>query len=169
MPQSAPAHVTDFPALKLRPVSTMFSAHFREHILTLDSESEGRDNDNQSPPSSGPGTGPVTPSSFPRSDHSGMGSTIVSSGDPAEVIQALQNQMSSARKAWQLEIRDLEGQVRDLKAEVEDLRAAEKDYCETCGRGKRPVDGQQAGTRNVGVVNRPRARTGASSRFVNGG
>ncbi|KAF9455052.1 hypothetical protein P691DRAFT_754169 [Macrolepiota fuliginosa MF-IS2] len=31
-PQSAPPHISDFPTLKLRPVSTLFSAHFGEHI-----------------------------------------------------------------------------------------------------------------------------------------
>ena len=167
MPQSAPALVTDFPALKLRPVSTMFSAHFREHIVKTDSESEEPDNYIQSPASSGQETRPVTPGLFSRSDSS----AVVSSEDPASVIQALQSQISSSRKAWQLEIWDLEGQVKDLKAELEDLRASEKEYCDTCGRGRRSGDVylSREGARSVGIVNRPRARTGTVSRFVNGG
>ena len=41
-PQSAPAHVTSFPALRLRPVSTLFSAHFDEHIVLLDNDDGDR-------------------------------------------------------------------------------------------------------------------------------
>jgi len=166
IPQSAPANVFDFPALKLRPVSTMFSAHFREHFIKSDSESEA-DTETHSPASSGHGTIPVTPSSFARSDPASIGRSRVNSDDPSSVIKALQHQIASSRKAWQLEVWDLEGQVRDLKAELEDMRAAEKEYCGACGRGS-PTRGELHDmTKKSGVVNRPRARTGASSRFGN--
>ena len=85
-----------------------------------------------------------------------------------------------ARRAWQRQIWELEGQVRDLKAEVEEFRNAEnlKDYCPACGRGNvgRPLadaevgmeDLKKAGVKVGGVVNRPRARTGVGSRFASG-
>ena len=40
-PQSPPPHVTS-PALRLRPVSTLFSAHFDEHIVLLDNDDGDR-------------------------------------------------------------------------------------------------------------------------------
>jgi len=85
-----------------------------------------------------------------------------------------------ARRAWQRQIWELEGQVRDLKAEVEEFRTAEhsKEYCAACGRGsagRSPdepeidmEDLQKAGVKVGGVVNRPRARTGVGSRFASG-
>jgi len=96
------------------------------------------------------------------------------SEDQSALVQALQEQIGAAKKAWQRHIWELEGQVRDLKAEVDDLRARDGDaYCDACGRG-RPAGPTQArsGTPTstahdykMGVVNRPRARTGTSSRF----
>ena len=106
--------------------------------------------------------------------------------DQSSVIQALQEQILSTRRAWQRQIWELEGQVRDLKAEVEELRAAEgsSEYCMACGRGAvgRPShegangngngrtleDLRKAGVKVGGVVNRPRARTGVGSRFASG-
>ncbi|THG99897.1 hypothetical protein EW026_g2530 [Hermanssonia centrifuga] len=50
--------------------------------------------------------------------------------DQSIVIQALQEQIMTARRAWQQQLWELEGQVRDLKAEVEDLRSEDtKPYC----------------------------------------
>ena len=82
----------------------------------------------------------------------------------------LQNQIVSARKAWQRHIWELEGQVRDLKAEIEDLRTAENDkaFCDVCGARKPTVERVPSDTRKVGVVDRPRARTGDAARFGNG-
>ena len=163
-PQSAPAHSLDFPALKLRPVSTMFSAHFREHIVSMDSESPEAELDAQSPVSSGHGTIPVTPGHL---DTTSFGKIGVNSDDSLSAVQVLQNQFASSRKAMQLEIWDLEGRIRDLKAELEDLHGSEKGYCEACGRGKLHLDRQDSEKRG-GVVNRPRVRTGTAARFGNG-
>jgi hypothetical protein len=99
------------------------------------------------------------------------------SEDQSSVIRALQDQMASAKIAWQGQIWELEGQVRDLKAEVNDLRLTDKKgYCEVCGRGgqnhtadpDRNRDDAVQEMKNTGVVNRPRARTGTSARFGNG-
>lgn len=98
--------------------------------------------------------------------------------DQSSVIRTLQEQIITARKAWQHQLWELEGQVRDLKAEVEELRAKEggQEYCAACGRGThvaqmsglRLEDLRNAGVKVGGVVNRPRARTGVGSRFASG-
>lgn len=115
----------------------------------------------------------MTPGFSVRSDGTSGGDrasvAIGDSEDQSSVIQALQEQIVSARKAWQRHIWELEGQVRDLKAEVDDLRASgnAKGYCQVCGRGKPEEDGH-TNTKKVGVVNRPRARTGDAARFGSG-
>ncbi|RDB29180.1 hypothetical protein Hypma_015666 [Hypsizygus marmoreus] len=176
VPQSAPANVSEFPALKLRPVSTMFSAQFGDHIVTLDSR-PSLETDLGTPGSSSNVFSPITPGSSTRSErsinekHPSMASI---SEDQSAVISALQDQIVSAKLAWQRQIWELEGQVRDLKAEVEELRTTgnEAGYCDACGRGqhskqdtahRQPNDLQEG--KPGGVVNRPRARTGTSSRF----
>ncbi|KAL1719576.1 hypothetical protein EV715DRAFT_199109 [Schizophyllum commune] len=153
-PLSAPAHVNEFPSpLKLRPVSTLFSA-LGDHI--------SHDGEEPDSGSLSPNTilSPITPVSCGKDPL-----PSVAGDDQSAVIRALQEQIIGAKKAWQRHVWELEGQVRDLKAEVEELRAAEADaqYCEACGRGKPKEDTSHAKT---GVVNRPRARTGiAASRF----
>jgi len=174
-PRSAPPSTSDFPSLSLRPVSTIFSAHFADHIVVPTVESpieEERSVDTPSSISPGTGRSPITPGFPLRSDGSTGDRTsiaVVGSENQSSVIQALQEQIVSARKAWQRHIWELEGQVRDLKAEVDDLRSAEneKGHCEVCGRGKPEEDGH-TNTKKVGVVNRPRARTGDAARFANG-
>jgi hypothetical protein len=173
-PRSAPPATSDYPSLSLRPVSTIFSAHFADHIVPQEIRSLAEEPTMDSPSSISPGTGrsPSTPGFSLRSD----GSTgdkpsfgTIGSEDQSSVIKALQDQIVSARKAWQRHIWELEGQVRDLKAEVDDLRTAgnEKGYCEVCGRGI-PEEDEHTNTKKVGVVNRPRARTGDAARFANG-
>ncbi|KAJ4485983.1 hypothetical protein J3R30DRAFT_1434413 [Lentinula aciculospora] len=179
--QSAPANVTEFPSLKLRPISTVFSAHFGDHILPSLTSDEEPDTPSslQSPTTA---ISPVTPGPYSRpteqiSNHhhkaSGSGTDAVE--DQSAVIRALQDQIVTAKRAWQRQIWELEGQVRDLKAEVEDLRSAgnEPGYCEICGRGT-PNSGESSGESSQGdeekkpvsVVHRPRARTGTGqSRF----
>lgn len=182
VPRSAPANVSEFPALKLRPVSTIFSAQFGEHIIGRDSQpSLEADSDTLSLTSPTTVISPVTPGLVNNASRSQLfaGEKIAPmatiSEDQSSVIRALQEQIVSAKKAWQRHIWELEGQVRDLKAEIEDLRVTERqdeEYCDACGRGKRPpiaVD-DRTGREGItelkpGVVNRPRARTGTSSRF----
>jgi hypothetical protein len=167
-PQTAPAHVSEFPTLHLRPMSTMFSAQFGDHIIKDTRPS--LDTDLGTPDSSSNILSPITPNSSARFD--------LSSGekdDQASIIQTFQEKSVSAKMTWQRQIWELEGQVRDLKAELEELRASSRDgdYCETCGRGKhqdalaghRP-SGNIRDVKSSSVVHRPRARTGTSSRFT---
>lgn len=163
-PHSAPAHVLGFPALKLRPVSTLFSAQFSEHLPELDSDTPRT-------------SSPTTPLSFGPSIHDLTRAVPAPTSleDRSDEIRALQEHISSSKLTWQRQIWELEGQVRDLKLEVEDLKAAAKeDYCGACGRGK-PCNGNSAPDLSAdtqqsktSVVNRPRVRTGiSSSRFGN--
>ncbi len=167
VPQSAPPNVTEFPALKLRPVSTVFSAHFGNHILSNDTILSPTELD--TPSSATPSTvvSPTTSMSFSRFHD--KPSIVTPSDDQSSVIQALQDQITSAKKAWQRHIWELEGQIRDLKEEVETLRAGDKeDYCSSCGRGQASSDHSTSSgeTKPLSVVNRPRARTGTGqSRF----
>ena len=149
--QSAPPQVSAFPALKLRPVSSLFSTPFGEHVLAA--------SDAPSP-------------QIPQT--SSFGSNL--SSDPEAVIRSLQNQLSSSNKSWQQQVWELKGQIRDLKAELDDVRTSSaqdaKRPCDACGRGRKSSfsdasnDTLQAG--GGSVVNRPRARTGntgAHARF----
>lgn len=171
IPQTAPAHVSEFSALKLRPISTMFSAQFGDHIIKDPRPS--LDTDLGTPDSSGNILSPITPNSSARFEFS-SGEKPTSDEQPS-IIHSLQDKSVTAKTTWQRHIWELEGQVRDLKAELEELRASSGDanYCQACGRGKRQET--SAGHRPSGniqeiksssVVNRPRARTGTSFRFA---
>ncbi|KZT05891.1 uncharacterized protein LAESUDRAFT_204736 [Laetiporus sulphureus 93-53] len=182
-PNSAPPGSTDFVALSLRPVSTLFSNTFADRLVSPGGISRpSLDTDHGTPTTATTSVSPLS-SDFPLKSCPGesddkIASAITQEDQPA-VIQALEEQILVARRAWQRQIWELEGQVRDLKAEVDELRAAESasPYCSTCGRGNigRPggdsndciEDLKKAGVK-VGVVNRPRARTGISSRFASG-
>jgi hypothetical protein len=158
--QSAPAIVSEFPALKLRPVSTIFSAHFGDHIVTTDSR-PSLVIDSATPRSSSPAA--VAPTSATQTSSEQLSSL----DDQASLVRSLQEQLAVAKKAWQLHIWELEGQVRDLKATVEELKGSDnKNYCQTCGRGKE-IANETAVLHSKSVVHRPRARTGTSSRFTN--
>jgi hypothetical protein len=174
--QSAPPTMSDFPALSLRPVSAVFSSLFAEHIGEPESENPpDMDAAESMSPSTTPS--PLTPGSSLR--YIQEKTPVATSDDQSAVVQALQDQIVSAKIAWQRQIWELEGQVRDLKVEVDDLRAAgnDEEHCEVCGRGKRLLvmngehqhgDGIES---KISVVNRPRARTGgggSSSRFGSG-
>ncbi|KAG6841936.1 hypothetical protein C0991_005116 [Blastosporella zonata] len=179
-PQSAPANIPEFPSLKLRPVSTMFSAQFGEHIVLPDSR-PSLETDFGTPGSSTKVFSPVTPGSSTLSDRSSTAdpkSALMSSifDDQSPVVSALQEQILNSNLAWQRQILELESQVRDLKAEVDELRKVDSEgtICESCGRGQRRPKAQSSpirpyaevhDTNNASVVNRPRARTGTSSRF----
>ncbi|KAJ7071164.1 hypothetical protein C8F01DRAFT_419243 [Mycena amicta] len=171
LPQSAPPNVTEFPALKLRPVSTLFSSHFADHmVLPRDSDSQpSLEADADTSSSTSPiSITPITPATAlgPSSGDKERTPMATISEDQSALVQALQEQLVGAKKAWQRHIWVLEGQVRGLKMEVERLRASDGEYCETCGRGTRVSDeGEHDHKAFVGVVNRPRARTGTSSRL----
>jgi hypothetical protein len=179
-PQSAPPNVSEFPALQLRPVSTIFSAQFGDHIVRGSLESTAEvDSDTNS--LTGPETvsSPLTPGFSLRSDsqasNKGMMS-VISEDDPSHIVRALQEQISQAKRAWQLQIWELEGQVRDLKTELDEMRKSEneKPFCGACGRGKVLAAQPHASdcvhdAKKAGIVNRPRVvRTGAAARFGNG-
>lgn len=124
-PYSAPLTATDYQKLRLRPVSKVFSAHFPDFVAN-------------------PGQGTLNPDA---AMHSAAMVTISGSLSPCETsghacgvpedrsltIQALQDQIFSARKAWELQIGELQEKVRDLQTEVESLRiAGSAKHCNTC-------------------------------------
>ena len=151
--QSAPAVISEFPALKLRPVS-LFSDHFGDHIVDTESEM-----DSATPRSSSPALTPVSATQASCEQLSKYSSL----DNQVSVVRSLQEELAAAKKAWQLRICELEGQVRDLKATVEELKGSDnKGYCQSCGKFT-----VAAPPRSESVVHRPRARTGMSSRFTN--
>ncbi|TFK36841.1 hypothetical protein BDQ12DRAFT_227292 [Crucibulum laeve] len=171
-PQSAPANVSEFPSLKLRPVSTLFSAQFGDHIVSSDLQPT-LEADLDTPRSQSPIgiISPITPGSFYRSsnDHPSV-TAAAATGDQSSVIKALQEELSSSKNRWQAQKWELESQVRDLKAQVEELKSntSPQDYCDVCGHGSQYVaqdDTQVDNYAQRSVVNRPRLRTGTSSRF----
>ncbi|KIK86560.1 hypothetical protein PAXRUDRAFT_27445 [Paxillus rubicundulus Ve08.2h10] len=169
--QSAPPGTTDFQGLKLRPISTNFSSHFSDIVANPEEELQSDLYTPSSTASSGTALSPITPISTRRSDDEPR--TSETSGERSLIIKALQDQFISAKKAWQREVRELESQVRDLKAEVEDLRqTGDMGYCEVCGRGDPQKCGIALGDetqmQKLGVVDRPRARTGDAARFASG-
>ncbi|KAH0838204.1 hypothetical protein J3R83DRAFT_6456 [Lanmaoa asiatica] len=172
VPQSAPPGSTDFPGLKLRPVSTSFSSHFADIVAGAVEELQHDAHTPSSAASSSTALSPFTPVSTRRSDDAST-TAVETSGEEYLTIKGLQDQLVFTKKAWQQEIWELHGQIRDLTSELEDLRAADHQvYCEVCGRGEpqrrhaSPLDEQQP--KKVGIVNRPRARTGDTARFASG-
>ena len=161
---SAPPGTTTFPGLSLRPVSTVFSAHFADHIVTVDSSPTAHTD------SSGTANGGSSSMSSP-SAHRPSDEKQAIDDDPYVTIQHLQEQMKSIRKAWQHQIWELEGQVRDLRAEIDGMRLKELrgERCILCGRSdEHHYDiGETSGSAGSqrGVVNRPRAQTGVGTRF----
>lgn len=136
---SAPPNLLEFPVLKLRPVSTLFSASFGDLVPENETTNSTRSRSSTTLPSS------FTPAS----------STAAEEQSDLKIFPS--------KNAWNKQISDLEGQVRDLKAELEELKAKNNgDFCDKCGRGR--TSQTQAPT---SVVKRPRARTRSSSRFVN--
>ena len=197
-PSSAPPSKTDFVGLSIRPLSTLFTRELKELAVTDDASVRTRPSlevDTGTPTTATTATTAISPltADFPGPKGLGYGrSSDEKSGhitiaqddrDQSSIIQALQEQILSTRRAWQRQIWELEGQVRDLKAEVEELRTAESrsEFCSACGRGgagrpgvddvnngKTLEDLKKAGVKVGGVVNRPRARTGVGSRFASG-
>jgi hypothetical protein len=166
-PASAPPSTTTFPGLSLRPISTVFSSHFANHIVSLDSASTTQ---TDSSGTTAPGSSLSSPLPTERSFDEKLSGAA--EDDPYVIIQQLQEQMRSTRKAWQHQIWELEGQVRDLRAEIDGMRFKELrgDRCLLCGRSDETDQGaageasRSSGSRR-GVVDRPRARTGVGTRF----
>lgn len=161
---SAPPATTTFSGLSLRPVSTVFSAHFADHIVTHGSPPTARTDSSDT--ASGGGSSLSSPSAHRPSDEK-----QAMDDDPYVTIQQLQEQMKSTRKAWQHQIWELEGQVRDLRAEIDGMRLKELsgERCILCGRSDEHhyEFGGSSGSAvsRHGVVNRPRAQTGVGTRF----
>ncbi|KAI0034272.1 hypothetical protein K488DRAFT_84128 [Vararia minispora EC-137] len=182
-PASAPPGSSEFPSLSLRPVSTVFSAHFADTLggdFSLDLDPDASTTTSGLSPTSA--LSPITPDSSLSSRRESDAVAIAAvnaDDDPATVIQALQAQIASSRKAWQRQIWELEGQVRDLRAEMEDMRSKERSgaRCVYCGRGGPAQDemlviapARKSSLPDTahhvhGVVNRPRARTGVGAHF----
>ena len=156
-PGSAPPIV--FPALQVRPVSTMFSSMPSDYISgaaspppvpmlsfrpTVDSPSTPGFSSRSASFSTGSSdAGPLTPSV----DHSAS----------AVVLSQLRDQVNGAREVWKSQIADLEAQVRALKKDVEELRMAP---CAACGHvGCEVILGGEVKT---SMLNRPRAKTAAT-------
>ncbi|KAG2369458.1 hypothetical protein BDR07DRAFT_1604740 [Suillus spraguei] len=162
-PWRPPLGATDFQTLKLRPVSTTFSSQFADIVAISEVEhtSELELDTPTSTISSVIALSPFTPE--PSDDKS-------SPVEQSLVIKALQEQMIAAKKVWQHQIWELQGQVRDLQAEIKDFHTADEDkrYCEHCGRvgSRKELEVSNAGTKKIGVVDRPRGCTGDTARFV---
>lgn len=163
-PASAPPSTAAFPELSLRPISTVFSAHFADHIVSTDSSPTSAQPDTSS-------TVTVHSAWSPASAQRSFDEKLSYEDDPYAIIQQLQEQIKSTRKAWQHQIWELEGQVRDLRAEIDDMRIKEErgERCLLCGRDSELERGAGEAPRPAvsrpGVVDRPRARTGVGTRF----
>lgn len=164
-----------FVGLSLRPVSASFGPEFVGQINDSDEYPRpSLETDTGTPTTNTSAISPRSPSPIYKSDPLAA-VDVADLEDQSSVIRALQEQMVTARKAWQMQLWELEGQVNDLKKEVEDLHAKEsgQEYCPACGRGGAAVgvrleELKRAGVKVGGVVNRPRARTGVGSRFASG-
>lgn len=169
-PASAPPDMAGFPALKLRPVSSLFSSGF-EHIVPELATSSDFDTPTSFSPN-GP-LSPITPGKMDR----------FSKSDSAAPPSTTSSQLASSQRR----VSELEDQVRSLKLELEVLRSRQHDhagpYCNSCGRGhtspgarngsmssNSTSSSSSSGSGGIGytsVLNRPRAKTSTTSRFVN--
>ena len=167
-PRSAPADVNNFPSLKLRPVSGLFSSHF-EHIVS-DLQSTSSQSEIDTPITSPTGLYPISP----------LGERFSSLDVDVKPERIRDESATSPLAASQKRIGELERQVRSLKAELQDLQRQNQDgiYCSACGRGKRTacspthassLSSTSSSSSGNSVVNRPRPKVGSgTSRFANG-
>lgn len=178
-PQSAPPGKTDFVALSLRPVSTVFSSHFADHLLGMEGKPPSElplevDSDTPTTATGSGGISPLSPGfvsirdvreeiSRPMTVTSAKSS---SDGSQSDVIRALQGQIFGANGDWQKRVWELESQIQDLKAEIKDMRKADNSgrYCDACGRGRKKSGSvnnhrTRVPDNDTGVGNRPRAYT----------
>ena len=164
-PGSAPPSIA-FPALQVRPVSTIFSSMPSDYLSGAASP----------PPVPTLSFRPTadSPSTPGFSSRSASVSTGSSDADPrtpsvdhsanAVVLSQLRDQVNGAREAWKSQIADLEAQVRALKKEVEELRMAP---CAACGHVE--CEAILRDEAKTSVLNRPRARTATGGRTLFGG
>jgi len=153
-----------FPALQVRPVSTIFSSLPSDYLsgaasppvpvlsfrATADSPSTPGFSSRSASFSTGSSdAGPRTPSV----DHSAN----------AAVLSQLRDQVNGAREVWKSQISDLEAQVRSLKKEIEELKVAP---CASCGH---VACGDAPNEMKTSMLNRPRAKTAAGGRTLFGG
>ena len=177
--QSAPPGKTDFVALSLRPISTVFSSQFTDRLMAMENKTppEPALDADSGTPTTATGSGGISPLSpdfvslrdlreelsRPMTVTSAKSSSDDSRQD---VIRALQGQIFGAKEDWQRHIWELESQVRDLKAEIREMRRAENSgrYCEVCGRGRKKSGSvNHHRTPGNGVGYRPRAHTTTNS------
>ena len=166
-----------FVGLSLRPVSAIFGPEISGQIIDSDEYPRpSLETDMGTPTTGASAISPRSPSPMYKTDDPLAVVNMGDDDDQPPVVRAIREQMDLARKEWQRQLLELEGQVRDLKNEVDELRANEaaQEYCSACGRGGSVTTMRMEELRNAGVkvgggiVNRPRARTGVGSRFASG-
>ena len=115
--------------------------------------------------SSGSSSSLPTSSNQPRTQSLGSGFDSIPEGeDPGAIIAALQEQLVSARKGYQIQMLEMENQIKGLKREVEELKKVNGE-CTRCSSTLDVEEPDRRGSGESGVLHRPRARTGTGSRF----
>ena len=91
-------------------------------------------------------------------------------GQPSDLAEMFKEQITNARKAWRVQLFELEAQIRELRDELEGTRQVGHGACHTCGctcSGTERRRGKDEGT--GGVMDRARVKTaGARGVFGSG-
>lgn len=155
-----------FPALQVRPVSTMLSSLPSDYLSGASSPPPV-----PTLPFRATADSPSTPGFSSRSASISTGSSDMGPRTPsvdhtahAAVLSQLRDQVNGAREVWKSQIADLEAQVRSLKKEIEGLKVAP---CVACGHVACAT--VPNGEVKPSMLNRPRARTAAGGRTLFGG
>lgn len=167
---------SDLPTLQLRPVSSIFSEQFTEHLISPGSSPNGTVSDNS--PLTASSLGP--PSLADQHSHSSMTGQAVVAGceSPTSVILRLQEEIlveKSKRLEYQRQRLELEERVNELQEELAKLRVSRNlnGFCIMCGSKGVPANSSASRSKDFPqpteedmppVTRRPRART-ATSRF----
>ena len=155
-----------FPALQVRPVSTILSSLPSDYL-------SGTASPPPVPvfPFRTTADSPSTPGFSSRSASISTGSSDVGPRTPSvdhsantAVLSQLRDQVNSAREVWKSQIGDLEAQVRALKKEIEELKVAP---CVACGHAA--CAAVPNGEVKTSMLNRPRAKTATGGRTLFGG
>lgn len=89
--------------------------------------------------------------------------------DPQAIINVLQDQILATRKAWRLQLWELEAQLRELRTELDEVKG---ERCHSCGSAREDAahaHGHSSGAAaGVSVVDRPRVKTGGGARAMFG-